>query len=141
MRAIKTLEVWSYALSPQEIVVELGKLRLCTTAKDLTQDDLGIQISIYTEKLMSYPAEAVKYVLTTQADVSKWWPAWSDIYVRLELHCAKRRKTLEALKNYAPQETEQKDPGKNWQTMTVDEKAIHRKMMAEITGAAESCEP
>ena len=84
-----------------EIMKSLGKLRLLTSSKSDTDVDIKLQIAAYAEQILEYPADVARYVLSTQHKHSKWWPAWSEIGARLDLHNRQRH----ALAPQTPQET------------------------------------
>lgn len=83
-------------------------LDLLTELKRLTRPspgstvDLEEQMVAYLKRLMEYPADVVLYVLTTQPDMSPWWPAWQELQERLEMLTYRRRLMLKAL---TPRET------------------------------------
>jgi hypothetical protein len=77
----------------------LGELKLLTIPR--TGDDpeeIRAQILIYARKLADYPADAVHEVLTTQADQSKFWPAWAELKDRLDARTWQRTEAMKALK-------------------------------------------
>ena len=66
------------------IIKLLTKLRLKVTTPNLSREDLELQIACYVEELQKWPADIVKHVLETQAQQSKFWPAWQELHERLE---------------------------------------------------------
>lgn len=108
-RAIESLELWVQPLGVVTTIDLLTELRLTTTSKKLSPQDLEAQVKIYARKLNSYPAEIVKYVLETQPNMSRWFPEWLDLKTRLDLYSKKNRSALDALKNYKPETTEKSE--------------------------------
>jgi hypothetical protein len=63
-----------------------------------TMADVGEMLKIYLKRLAPFPADVVRYVLTTQPEKSPWWPAWQELHERLEIHTYRRRMMFDALK-------------------------------------------
>lgn len=64
-----------------------------------TTTDMADQMTAYLKRLVKYPADVARHVLTTQPDQSVWWPAWQEIQERLEIHTYRRRMMLAAMKS------------------------------------------
>lgn len=75
----------------------LTELKALTRPSQGTTADLEAQMVAYLKRLMDYPADVTRYVLTTQPDFSPWWPAWAELKDRLEMFTVRRRMMLEAL--------------------------------------------
>jgi hypothetical protein len=85
-------------LNGEECLNLLKELKVLTRPTPGTTDDLELQLVAYLKRLMDYPGDVVRHVLTTHPKFSPWWPAWQDLHERLELHTYRRRKMLEGLK-------------------------------------------
>ena len=93
-------EILARSLTPMsgnECLDLLTELKAMTRPTPGTTDDVEAQLTAYLKRLMQYPADVVRKVLTTQADQSPWWPAWSELKERLEVHTYRRRMMLSAL--------------------------------------------
>lgn len=89
------------SLSPMrqtDCIGMLGELKLLTACRPEQQHDLEIQLTLYARMLQEFPADVVRHVLKTQPKISKWWPTWQELNDRLELHTAKRKALMRALK-------------------------------------------
>lgn len=60
---------------------------------------LDITLAAYGERLLEYPADVTRYVLTTWPDQSIWFPAWHELKENLEFWTGDRRAKMEALLN------------------------------------------
>lgn len=107
-RAIHNLEVWHEPLNPVSIVDLISEMRLKTSSKKYSQEDLITQAKIYARDLMEYPASVVDHVLKTQPNVDRWWPDWNPLLLRIESYCRKNKLTLKALREYEPTAKEAK---------------------------------
>lgn len=88
------------APAPQDrITTALAELRVLTKARTEDSLDLKFLIRVYADRLGEWPADVVAHVLRTQANVSRWWPAWEELQVRLETYARKRRTRLKALED------------------------------------------
>lgn len=74
----------------------LTMLRLGTKARAETQEDLELQNGLYVDLLRQYPADVVAHVLRTQLALSPFFPAWAELYPRLE-KLARPRRLVHAL--------------------------------------------
>ncbi len=72
----------------------LAVLKILTTTKAEQADDIKLTIEVYRAQLEKYPADVVRYVLTTQANLSKWWPTWAELAARLDLLSSRRWKMM-----------------------------------------------
>jgi hypothetical protein len=77
---------------------ELLRLKLKTASRNLTDQEVGLQVSIYAEDLACYPEDSVVGVLRQWATEHKWWPAWAEIKGLLDERCERRRAMREALR-------------------------------------------
>ena len=84
-------------MTPNECFGLLGELKLTTASRPDQGDDLEALLKVYQRKLQEYPADVVRAVLTTQADLSKWWPTWAELKERLDTRTNRRRVMLTAL--------------------------------------------
>lgn len=97
----KALAIAEKSLTPMtqsECFGLLGELRLLVPPVNMSEETMEAQLGLYARKLAEYPADVVRRVLATQPNISRWWPAWSELKERLDLFSARRRKLLEALK-------------------------------------------
>ncbi len=109
-RAIKNIQAWHQPMNPVSIIDLVTEMRLKTSSKKMSQDDLIAQAKLYARDLMPFPASVVEHVLKTQPNISEWWPEWKPLLVRIESYCRKNKLTLEALKNYKKPSLENKSP-------------------------------
>jgi hypothetical protein len=97
--ALKTAQQSLMPMTGAECQKALAKLRLMTKVRNESTEDIRLTLMFYEEELRSYPADVVRHVLSTQKNISPWWPAWSELKERLDLYSWKRRKLVDALKN------------------------------------------
>jgi len=76
-----------------------------------TTQDVAEQLKAYLKRVMPYPADVVRHVLTTQPADSPWWPAWQELQDRLEVHTYRRRMMFKALSSSARPERTILDAG------------------------------
>ena len=77
--------------------MSLSELKALTRTKSEDMDDIRVVLKAYARKLQDYPRDVTLHVLSTQSDLSEWWPTWSDLRERLEIYTSKRRRMLAAL--------------------------------------------
>lgn len=96
----KCLELIRTSLNPMtqsECFGLLGEMKLTTVCRPEQGHDLEAQLGLYARKLAEYPADVVRKVLTTQPNMSKWWPTWAELKDRLDLFSDRRRKLQQAM--------------------------------------------
>lgn len=108
-RAIQTLELWHAPSNPITIFDLVTEMRLKTSSKKMSQEDMIAQAKIYSRDLMAFPASVVEHVLKTQPNIDRWWPDWHVLLIRIESHCRKNKLTLKALQEYEPTAAEPKE--------------------------------
>jgi len=54
-------------------------------------------LALYARKIAAYSADVAAYVLTTQPNVSKFSPAWAELWARLEMWGGRRKRLGEAI--------------------------------------------
>ena len=102
---LKALQIVDKSLTPitsAECQKALAKLRLMTKVRAESTEDIRLTLTFYAEELRRYPGDVVRKVLSTQANMSPWWPAWSELKDRLDLYTRKRKKLHEALTAIRP---------------------------------------
>lgn len=109
-RAISMAEQSLKPMTPSECIGLLGEMKLLTVPRTEATESLEAQLMLYSRKLQDYPADVVRRVLTTQPNISKWWPAWSELKERLDLFTFRRRKLIEALKSGKSSRTSSVEP-------------------------------
>lgn len=95
--AIAILETASAPPRPEEVLKLLYRLKALTVSREQHSEDVRAQAACYAEELMRYPADVVRYVLRTQPEHSKFWPAWLELAARLDLYSRRRVKLRKAL--------------------------------------------
>ena len=83
--------------SDQELLMELNRLWALTSHKTKSAPELDITLEAYTEKLQSYPRDAVVEALREAPENSQWWPAWKELKTEIEKKCHRRVLALDAL--------------------------------------------
>jgi hypothetical protein len=81
----------------QELLMELNRLWVLTSHKSKSAPEFDITLEAYTEKLKSYPRDAVVEALHEAPDHSQWWPTWKELKTEIEKKCSRRVMALEAL--------------------------------------------
>lgn len=97
---LEALRMVDQSLTPMtgaECQKALAKMRYMTKVRNESTEDIRLTLMFYAEELRKYPGDVVREVLATQASVSPWWPAWSELKDRLDVRTAKRRRLHEAL--------------------------------------------
>ena len=96
-KALAVVEGSLTPMTPSECIGLLGELRLLVPPVNMSEQTMEAQIMLYQRKLADYPADVVRRVLSTQANISKFWPAWSELKERLDLFTARRLRLRDAL--------------------------------------------
>ncbi|WP_085908297.1 hypothetical protein [Kiloniella majae] len=76
--AEKTLKLSIAPLPRTEVVRELVRLKAKTANKNMSDEDLRMQLEVYAEELQAYPADCVIHALKL-AGSNEWFPTWSDL--------------------------------------------------------------
>lgn len=84
-------------MTPSECFGLLGEMKLTTASRPEQGNDLEALLKVYQRKMQNYPRDVVRHVLTTQPDVSKWWPTWRELKERLDVRTVRRLAMLTAL--------------------------------------------
>ena len=95
--AIKMLDKALEPLPSETILQELTRLKLKTMARNMTTEELSLQLAVYTDELGQYPADIVVKVLRDWPKQSKWWPTWHELDIELEWRTNRRQLKLDAL--------------------------------------------
>lgn len=95
--AIKMLDKALEPLPTNTILQELTRLKLKTMARNMTTEELSLQLAVYVDELSSYPADIVVKVLRDWPKQSKWWPTWHELDVELGWRTNRRQYKLDAL--------------------------------------------
>jgi len=77
--------------------MELNRLWALTSHKSQSAPELDITLEAYSEKLKSYPRDAVVETLREAPELSQWWPTWKELKTEIEKKCRRRVLALEAL--------------------------------------------
>ena len=75
----------------RELLAAMGKLKALTANRNMTDQELDMQIEALVSKLKEYPRDAALKALDRIADEVEWFPSWSQIK-KLCLFYSKRRK-------------------------------------------------
>ena len=81
----------------REVLMELNRLWALTSHKSQSAPELDITLEAYSEKLKSYPRDAVVETLREAPELSQWWPTWKELKTEIEKKCRRRGLALEAL--------------------------------------------
>lgn len=98
-QAIALAEKSLMPMTQNECIGLLGELRLLVPPVNMTEQTMEAQLLLYSRKLSEYPADVVRKVLTTQPNMSRFWPSWSELKERLDIFTARRLRLLDALKS------------------------------------------
>ena len=79
---------------------ELGRLKVNTSSRNMSQDDLKAQIAIYAEELTEYPIDVVRDACRWWGKWEKWFPAWAELREICDERVMKRRAILTGLRRY-----------------------------------------
>ena len=72
-------------------------LRLRTVSKNEAASDQALTVAIYAEDLADYPRDVAIEACRRMARMSRWFPAWADLYEQCELLMRDRRMILAEL--------------------------------------------
>ena len=95
--AIKMLDKALEPLPSKTILQELTRLKLKTMARNMTTEELSLQLAVYVDELSEYPADIVVKVLRDWPRNSKWWPTWHELDIELRWRTNRRQYKLDAL--------------------------------------------
>lgn len=75
----------------------LTKLKVMTASKNLTEQEITMQISYYSEEMQAYPLDAIQAAVAICIG-EKWFPAWADLKTELVFYAQKRLAMLAGIK-------------------------------------------
>lgn len=90
-QALAAIELAMTPAPPEEITKALTVLRALTRTRASAAEDIDFEFGVMEQQLGRYPADVVMTVLRTQAERSPWFPAWSELFPRLERLVSARR--------------------------------------------------
>jgi len=71
-------------LNSADMIKELSTLAVLTKRRNSGDEDTKLMIAAYSERLLEYPADVVRYVLKCSARDNMFFPAWAELYEDLE---------------------------------------------------------
>lgn len=80
----------------------LIELRAVTAKRADSDVAVEVQAVAYAGLLLEYPADIAVKVCREWPSLSRWWPAWHDLMLRLDRHNAPRQMIRRALRDAAP---------------------------------------
>lgn len=114
-KAIDEAQVFAMALrqscrplDEEDLLVELGKLRMKVARKAEDQHDTVLLMEAYCEELREYPADIVMEVLRLWPRLSKFWPTLDDLRGPIDWRVRQRAGLLKALEEVASRATAEK---------------------------------
>ncbi|KLN61686.1 hypothetical protein WH96_04965 [Kiloniella spongiae] len=84
-------------LSRVEIIRELLKLKVKTNSRNMDAASLELQLEVYADELMGFPADCVLQALQ-DAGRQKWWPDWGTLEALITPLQGLRKRLLHDLK-------------------------------------------
>jgi len=101
--AIQALQAREAERLPVDTIKDaLGRIKLMTTGKNITQADLVAQINTFAQALSEQPAYAVQSVLWDWPKANQWFPTYAQLTTAIDDACSKYRQTLKALESHEP---------------------------------------
>ena len=98
-RAATQLAVMACAPANRSLVhAELAKLWLMTAHRPQDADSGKLAAAAYADAIAPYPLDVIVDALLDWRKTEKWWPAWSELFQRLEPPMKKRRALLAAVR-------------------------------------------
>ncbi len=98
--SLRVLEWLNAEAEPQDCAGVLGRLKVLTRERNLSQEDLSIQIAVYAEELSQFPIDVVRDACAYWARNEKWFPSWTELRAECEERVSKRRAFLMGLRRY-----------------------------------------
>ena len=98
--SLRLLEWINQRAEPEFCQRELGRLKVLTRERNLSQPDLVAQIALYAEGLTEYPPDVARDTCRSWAQTQKWFPSWTELRAGCEERAMKRREYLTALRRY-----------------------------------------
>ena len=77
--ALATVERLLAPAGARDCAHALGLLKVKTKERNLTQEDLALQVRVYAEELTAYPIDAVRAACRDWADTETFFPAWNEL--------------------------------------------------------------
>ena len=99
-RAMDLLRRLNEPASPDFCRMEVGRLKVTTSARNMGQDDLDATIAVLGEELARYPPDVVRSACRHLGRSSKWFPSLSELMAECEDRVGKRRRLLRGLERY-----------------------------------------
>ena len=98
--ALRLAELLNAPASPSDCTMSLGKLRTITVTREVTREDLIIQIAAMTEELCAYPLDVVLDACRASARSSKFFPTWAELWQLCEERVLFRRALARELRRH-----------------------------------------
>ncbi len=98
--ALRLAELFNAPAAPSDCAMALGKLKAITISRNVTDEDLTVQIAAMAEELCPYPLDAVLDSCRAWARSEKFFPTWAELRVLCEERVLFRRALARALRSY-----------------------------------------
>ncbi len=98
--ALRLAELLNAPSSPSDCAMALGKLRTITVTRELTGEDLILQIGAMTEELYAYPLDVVRDACRAWARSTKFFPTWAELRQLCEERVLFRRALARELRRH-----------------------------------------
>ena len=98
--ALRLAELLNAPSSPSDCAMALGKLRTITVTREVTGEDLILQIGAMTEELCAYPLGVVRDACRAWARSTKFFPTWAELRQLCEERVLFRRALAHELRRH-----------------------------------------
>ncbi len=98
--ALRLAELLSAPAAPSDCATMLGKLRTITVTREVTREDLIVQIAAMTEEACAYPLDVVRDACRAWARSEKFFASWAELRQLCEERALYRRALARALRAY-----------------------------------------
>lgn len=82
---------------PERIVEALGVMGALVARRAVSDEDLDLRLTAYTERLRQYPEDVVMSVLHDWPSRSEFWPTWRDLQIMIDDRMRWRNEVAAAL--------------------------------------------
>ena len=107
--ALRLAELLNAPASPSDCAMALGKLRLITMSRNVTAEDLTLQIGAMTEEICAYPLDVMRDACRAWARSNIFFPTWAELRQLCEERVLFRRALARELRRHLDA-IEKRDP-------------------------------
>ena len=98
--ALRLVKLLNAPAAPSDCAMALGKLKAITMPRNVTAEDLTLQIGTMTEEVCAYPLDVVRGACRAWARSDKFFPTWAELRRLCEERALLRRALARELRRH-----------------------------------------